>query len=182
VIWRFITNRPTGRYDGGMLRHSELIYLSKLKNAPRYILASLFIVVGAVFVSGGARWAAGDMGHAEPIAGLLLAAFSLQLVLASYAFVKSLPGEIGFRTAIYLVILFSIASLFTAIATLVRYGIAGFKAESAIEFFHIGLGLVATGDFLVLFKWAGLDNTPRSQTKPISDLSRNRPEPPRNAL
>jgi hypothetical protein len=80
-------------------------------------------------------------------------------VLASYAFVKSLPGEIGFRTAIYLVILFSVTPFFVAIATLVRYGIAGFKSESELGFFQVGLGLVATCDFFLLFKWAGLGNT-----------------------
>lgn len=123
----------------------------------RYLLGGCLILVGVVLLAGGARLVGGDLGTPSVLLGLLVSVFGLELVVGSYAIVRRLPLEIGYRTLIYLILLWACLPLVVALFQITRFGFPRVNPESGFRVFQLVMGGLACINLAVFLRWAGLD-------------------------
>jgi hypothetical protein len=122
----------------------------------RYFLGGCLILVGVVLLAGGARLAGGDLGTPSVLLGLLVSVLGLELVVGSYAMVRRLPLEMGYRSVIYLILLWGCMPLVVALVQITRFGFPRVNPESGFMMFQLVMGSLAGINLAVFLRWAGL--------------------------
>jgi drug/metabolite transporter (DMT)-like permease len=88
----------------------------------KYLLGGCLILIGVVLLGRGVRLAGGDLGTPSVPLGLLVSILGVELVVWSYAMVRRLPFEMGYRTVIYLILLWACMPLVVALFQITRFG------------------------------------------------------------
>jgi len=120
------------------------------------LFGGCLILIGGVLLAGGARLAGGDLGTPSVSLGLLVSILGLELVVWSYAMVRRLPLEMGYRTVIYLILLWACIPGVVALFQITRFGFPRVEPQSGFRMFQLIMGVLAGINLVVFLRWAGV--------------------------